>query len=114
MLIPYLTPSDLMFQDHEGNTALHLVADDGHMVSARLLVEAGASLEIKNHIDFTPLEMALSNFRVEMAEYLTGAELALKERTALTKVLSDQSLMTPETTSASAVIAPQKPTLKTL
>lgn len=44
-------------QDQEGNTPLHLACEDGNDSVAIYLVNKGASVEIQNRQEKTPLEM---------------------------------------------------------
>jgi uncharacterized protein len=53
-----------------GMTALHYAAREGHLETARALVEAGADLNTVNGDKFTPLVMAVTNGHFELAKYL--------------------------------------------
>jgi len=53
-----------------GMTALHYAAREGHLETARALVDAGVDLNIVNGDKFTPLVMAITNGHFELAKYL--------------------------------------------
>ena len=53
-----------------GMTALLYAAREGHLETARALVEAGADLNLPNGDKFTPLVMAITNGHFELAKYL--------------------------------------------
>lgn len=55
-------------------TALHKAAANGHLDMAKLLVERGASLSIKDPFDRTALARALEANQEEVAEYLRSSE----------------------------------------
>ncbi|KAF8423335.1 ankyrin repeat-containing domain protein [Tirmania nivea] len=60
-------------QDQEGNTPLHLCSLNNHIVCleyAKMLVEAGATLTIKNNDGRTPYEYARFGAKKQLAEYL--------------------------------------------
>ena len=44
--------------DADGNTPLHKAADNGALPSCILLVEHGARIDVKNHLNFTPYQLA--------------------------------------------------------
>ena len=51
--------ADVNFQDHNGNTPLHLAAKNESQLSLRImeiLVESGADIDLKNQDDKTPLD----------------------------------------------------------
>ena len=60
-------------KDYEG-TALHKAAANGDLDMAKLLVERGANLHIKDPKDRTPLNRALEENQSEVAEYLRSVQ----------------------------------------
>ena len=44
-------------KDNDGWTPLHLSADEGHLEGARLLIDNGADLNVRNNRDLTPLDL---------------------------------------------------------
>jgi ankyrin repeat protein len=69
-----------------GMTALLYAAREGHMESARALVESGGDLNVVNGDKFSPLVMAITNGHYDLAKYLLehGADPNLATRTGLT------------------------------
>jgi len=64
---------DLDVQEESGNTALHLAAAAGDLTAIRALLARGASPAIRNHLEMTPLDVALSRGREDAAGLLSGA-----------------------------------------
>jgi cytohesin len=50
--------ADVNSPDADGNTPLHKAADNGALPSCILLVEHGARIDVKNHLNFTPYQLA--------------------------------------------------------
>ena len=69
----------LMVKDHFGMTALHRACVFGHVDTARLLIEKGASVNERNKIGWTSLHYATANDRVEVAKLLLfhGADCSI-------------------------------------
>src|SRR5437667_1948008 len=63
-------PSLLNERTGLGETALHYLAVEDHLVGVRFLHEKGASLDVRNRFDETPLRDALSLRHTQVAEYL--------------------------------------------
>jgi ankyrin repeat protein len=59
-LIRTKSPAWLSQPDVHGNTALHLACMLGHIESATMLLEAGASVKFRNRQMWTPLNEAIS------------------------------------------------------
>lgn len=59
-----------MQKNSEDNTPLHLAASAGHSPCARLLLDAGASLTIRNADERVPLEEALHAGHATLAELI--------------------------------------------
>lgn len=53
-----------------GDTPLHIVAIWGDLEAARVLVEAGAEIDARGEHQFTPLHEAVSQGKIEVAEFL--------------------------------------------
>ena len=52
------------------NTPLHYAAKHGHFQIVKALVEAGATLELKNFYSDTPFAVACAQGHLEIAQYL--------------------------------------------
>lgn len=66
--------SDLNKKDPEkGYTALHICAQDGNIDFAKKLIEAGATIDIKDKYGNTPLFKAVFNNKKNMITLLLGA-----------------------------------------
>lgn len=61
--------------ERDGWTALHFAAAYGHIAIARLLIEAGADVTIKNNVGLTPIDVAKQNKKIEILEILESAKL---------------------------------------
>jgi ankyrin repeat protein len=61
---------DLEVQDKDGNTALHYAAENGHEEICKSLMAKMENIEIRNHENYTPRHMALSNHKVSCYELL--------------------------------------------
>ena len=56
--------------DNEGNPALTLVVNSGQTESIKVLLAAGADVNLKNHAGITPLMIAARKGSYEMSELL--------------------------------------------
>lgn len=56
----------------EGDTPLHLAVKEKHETMARLLLDNGAPLDVKNRFDVTPLEYANNSRQPNMVRLLTS------------------------------------------
>lgn len=52
-------------KDEDNNTPLHYAAENGHTMSVRVLLGAGAKLDAKNDLDDTPVHAAAENGHLE-------------------------------------------------
>jgi len=59
--------------DEDGETALHMTAQDGELDSTRLLLKAGAQVDLIHHPGGTPLHLASEEGNAEIAFALTEA-----------------------------------------
>lgn len=50
--------SNVNIANKYGRSPLHLAAYNGHQSTAELLVQKGADINLKDHLDLTPLFMA--------------------------------------------------------
>lgn len=73
---------DINFGDHNGNTPLHIAVATNNLEVAKLLLEKGANLEIKNKNNLTPLSLAIFCYEknpkyLDMIKFLveSGAEV---------------------------------------
>jgi ankyrin repeat protein len=71
--VELMLKSELDKQDGFGRTALIKAADKGHSEVVKMLVEAGANLNIKDRFGYTALELAKDKGRTAVAEVLTAA-----------------------------------------
>src|SRR5450432_3491612 len=53
-----------------GDTPLHIVAIWGDLEAARVLIEAGAEVDARGEHRFTPLHEAVSQGKIEVADFL--------------------------------------------
>ncbi|KAB5577943.1 ankyrin repeat-containing domain protein [Coniochaeta sp. 2T2.1] len=67
-VLEYRPPVDI--QDEDGNTPLHYTRSWTPLENVKLLIRAGANLDIKNKEDLTPLSHAIREAQEEVAEYL--------------------------------------------
>ena len=56
-----------------GNTPLHIAAQNGHLDLVKLLVEKGANVNLVNKKNNTPLHMSLSYDYIEVSEFLLAS-----------------------------------------
>lgn len=56
-----------------GNTPLHIAAQNGHLDLVKLLVEKGGDVNLTNNKKNTPLHMALSYDYIEVSEFLLAS-----------------------------------------
>lgn len=56
--------------DSGGNTLLHKAAEAGNKVFVKILLEKGANVNSKNSLEQTPLHIAVTNNRDEIAKLL--------------------------------------------
>jgi ankyrin repeat protein len=59
---------------YNGLTALHDAVWHGHLEAARVLLDAGARLDLRTHAGLTPRELALLYGYDDLARFLAGAE----------------------------------------
>jgi ankyrin repeat protein len=52
---------------------LHLAVRDGHQDIARLLIDSGAYVDVRDHNDYTPLHNAAWNGNLDMVKFLLDA-----------------------------------------
>lgn len=57
-------------QNKQGNTALHLACENDDANSALLLIDHGASVEIQNKEELTPLQVCKSYLRRKLTDHL--------------------------------------------
>lgn len=63
-------------QNGEGNTALHVAAEDNVVVCAMLLVQAGASVSVENKRKWTPLDVCEPGLRRQITEHMEKKKTA--------------------------------------
>ena len=70
---------------YEG-TALHLAVRDGHLDIAQLLIDFGATVDIRDLSDYTPLHSATWNGNLDMVKLLlnAGADITARNYSGLT------------------------------
>ena len=73
-----------------GNTALHLAADQGHIEIVKLLLENGAEINIGDLNNSTPIFNAIRNINLEVVKYLIskGASLDVNDIYKCTPLLA--------------------------
>ena len=69
-------PTIVSEQDRYGNTPLH-IASSVH--DAKILLQNGANINLKNNAGCTPLHMAATSGNVELVEYLISQGASLEE-----------------------------------
>lgn len=69
-LLEYPSRVDLKQQDNAGDTALHKIRRGTPLAVVKLLVNAGAELDMTNHEGYTPLAVAIDAGNVEVSRYL--------------------------------------------
>ena len=62
--------ANVNFQDHNGNTALHLAVQNNHFDIIKFLLERGASMTIQNQAGNTALDIAIQQGNNEIINYL--------------------------------------------
>jgi ankyrin repeat protein len=66
---------DLDELDEDGNTALHLAAERGHLEIVKLLAEHGADHQVRNAQGQTATDVAASKANKAVVEYLSSLSL---------------------------------------
>lgn len=68
------------FSEAEGGSPLHVAANEGHVLTCHILVQAGAELDTLDDEQNTPLMLACIAGRTEVVRYLlqAGADMSLK------------------------------------
>ena len=68
------------FAEAEGGNPLHVAASEGHVLTAHILVQAGAELDALDDEQNTPLMLACHYGQGEVVKYLlqAGADMTLK------------------------------------
>eukprot|EP00438_Fugacium_kawagutii_P011955 Skav219326 [mRNA] locus=scaffold1957:374901:375113:- [translate_table: standard] len=61
--------------NRDGDTALHYAAAWGRTDVARMLMEAGASLSVRNHQGHRPIDDAVSFGHADLSQVMAGYEL---------------------------------------
>ena len=61
-------------QDITGRTPLHDAAHHGHLEIVKLLLESGAYLDLRNHEDETPFDIASANAKWELTKFLVDVD----------------------------------------
>ncbi len=80
--------ADLNQQDEMGDTALHKAIKNGYDDAAKILIRAGAVLQLKNSDEQTPLDIATTLNRAEIRNTLSGI-MSLSERLPTIEVFKD-------------------------
>lgn len=75
-------------QDNNGETACHKSVMEDHLDSIKLLMAAGANMELKSKLELTPIEMAKAYSYPSIEAYLTGALNAKKDKVLLGEVVT--------------------------
>ncbi len=77
-----ITSQNVNELDEDGNTELHKSAASNNIGKAKFLLDLGASLEILNNHDETPLMTAVKNNSLDVSEFLlqNGADLNVKSK----------------------------------
>ena len=75
-----LPETDVDAAEESGNTALHMAAADGDTGAIGMLLARGASTSVRNHLDMTPRDVALSQGRQEAADMLGETESGSSRR----------------------------------
>ena len=58
---------------HGYGSALHIAAREGYLDIARLLIDSGANVDVRDHNDYTPLHNAAWNGNLDMVKFLIDA-----------------------------------------
>jgi len=64
------TKVDVNAQNKEGNTPLHIACEDNEIQAAMMLIDKGASVEVTNKEEQTPLDLAKPGLRRQIKEKL--------------------------------------------
>jgi len=79
-----------------GNTALHIAAENNHLECAKLLIEQKANVNEVNFLEATPLHVAMKNMRIDIVELLVKSEsdvnLTDKEKKTAAHILIEEML----------------------
>ena len=76
-------------QNSSGSTALHEAAEGGFLEISELLLESGAHVLLRNKLDLTPLDLALSQCHKEVCE-LMRKHLRKMESESVNKVAAEE------------------------
>lgn len=74
------SPNQRFTAEAEGGTPLHVAANEGHVLSCHILVQAGAELDTLDDEQNTPLMLSCIKGHTEVVRYLlqAGADMSLK------------------------------------
>ena len=69
-----------VYQDQEGQTALHAASFGGHLAVAHIILQCGATLDKLDHSQNSPLSLALIQGHNDIVKYLiqSGSCTSLK------------------------------------
>ena len=70
----------MVYQDQDGQTALHAAAFNGHLAVIHVILQCGATLDKLDHSQNSPLSLALIQGHNDIVKYLiqSGSSVSLK------------------------------------
>ena len=77
---------NMIYQDSDGQTALHAAAYGGHLAIVHIIFQSGAALDKLDQSQNTPLNLALIQGHNDIVKYLTKAGSCTSLKVTLTAV----------------------------
>ncbi len=79
---------NMIYQDSDGQTALHAAAHAGHLAIVHIILQSGAALDKLDQSQHTPLSLALIQGHNDIVKYLAKAGSCTSLKVTLTALIN--------------------------